>query len=304
MERPKWIGLVALCTMLGCGLFSATRMQRVVAAGGAAAGAELLHATRGSKTDLEISWPAVNGSTAVRGFLTYKDLQALPQVTATVEDDETFTALHAPSVQVTGVELGVLAKALRPPASQDIMMARCMDGYVGLYPAEYVAAHHPILVLTVDGLMVSEWASLKKASFDPGPYMVSYAAFAPAWKVLSHEDRPQIPDQVLEIEFRQQKDVFGPIAPRYGEGAAERAGFAIAKQNCLRCHNAGPYGGTKAGWPWEMLTLAARTDPAAFGRYVHDPQAVNAQSKMAGSPQYDAVTLAAITAYFQSLAKQ
>jgi hypothetical protein len=299
MERPKLIGLVALCAMLGCGLFGVARGSQVAAAGA------LLHASREGKTDLEIRWPAVGGASAVHGFVTYKDLLRLPQVAATVAGDENFTEMHAPSVKVTGVELGVLERRLKVPAGLDLMLARCADGYVGPYPAEYVAAHRPILVLTVNGMTLPEWAR-STGNEDPGPYMISYENFVPAWKVLAHQDRPQVPTLVLEMEFKRSQEVFGPIAPppRFGAGSPERAGFAIAKQNCLRCHSAGPYGGTKAGLSWEVLSGLARRDRAEFERYVRDPKSVSPKAKMVGSPQYDAATLAAISAYFQSLVKE
>jgi cytochrome c2 len=226
-------------------------------------------------------------------------------VAAGVAGDENFTEMHAPRVKVTGVELGVLEQSLKVPAGLDLMLARCADGYVGPYPAEYVAAHRPILVLTVNGMTVPEWAR-STGNDDPGPYMISYGSFVPAWKVLAHQDRPQVPTQVLEMEFKRSQQVFGPIAPplRLGEGSPERAGFAIAKQNCLRCHSAGPYGGTKAGLSWEVLSGLALRDRAEFERYVQAPKSVNPKAKMVGSPQYDAATLAAISAYFQSLGKE
>src|SRR5882762_6976026 len=113
MERPKLIGLVALCTMLGCGLFSAAHTKRVSASGG-----ELVRAARTSKTDLEISGIGVS-----HGYIRYDDLLTLPQVAATVVGDENFTEMHVPSVHVTGVELSVLKKRLHVPAEDDLMLA-------------------------------------------------------------------------------------------------------------------------------------------------------------------------------------
>src|ERR1700738_2739806 len=261
MGRPKLMGLAVLFTMTCCGLYTAVHSRKV-----AAAEVGLVHAARVSKTDLEASWSAAGGSgEAVRGFVAYKDLLALPQVSATVSNDENFTAMHTPSAQVTGVTLDVLAKTLKVPAELDLMLARASDGYVGPYTAEYVAAHHPILVLTVDGMTTADWAR-KTGNIDPGPYLISYDHFVPAWQVLAHADRPLVPMQMVGLAFKREKDVFGPITPaaRFGPDSPERAGFAIAKQNCLRCHAAGPYGGTKAGLSWEGLTMVARRASAVF----------------------------------------
>src|SRR6266702_646739 len=173
MGRQKLIGLVALSVMLGCGLFSATRMKRVSAAEDL-----VLHERRESRTDLEVSWAA--GGKPVDGYIAYKDLLALPQVSATVVSDENFTEMHTPSVRVTGVLLSVLAKRLKVPEGLDLMLARCLDGYVGPYPVEYVAAHEPILVLTVNGMTMAAWAK-QTGNEDPGPYVITYDNFKPAW---------------------------------------------------------------------------------------------------------------------------
>src|ERR1700682_1985681 len=104
MKRPKLIGLAVLFTTMGCGMYTAVHSKQVTAAE-----VGLVHAARASKTDLEGSWYAVgSGAGAVHGFVDYKDLLALPQVSATVLNDENFTELHTPSVQVTGVTLEVL----------------------------------------------------------------------------------------------------------------------------------------------------------------------------------------------------
>jgi len=47
-----------------------------------------------------------------------------------------------------------------------------------------------------------------------GPYMISNPKFAPQLQDFSHEDEAQIPWGVVRIEFRDEKIVFGAIAPR------------------------------------------------------------------------------------------
>ena len=41
-------------------------------------------------------------------------------------------------------------------------------------------------------------------------------------------------------------------------------------------------------------------DPTFFASYVKDPRKINPKSNMAPNPEYDAPTLAALTAYFQA----
>ncbi|MCU1321195.1 MAG: hypothetical protein JWM43_844 [Acidobacteriaceae bacterium] len=297
MERPKLIGVVALSAVLGCGLFSATHTRRVVASAG-----QLVQTKRVSRRDLAVRGLA---SSMEHGYIPYESLLHLPQVTAKVEHDASFTDMHVLSVKITGVPLSALSKALQVPAEKDLLLARSDDGYVGIYPAEYVAAHEPILVLTVDSMTTAAWAQ-KTGNVELGPYLIGYDNFKPAWHVLAHEDRPQALSVVLELEYKTQQQVFGPIIPaaRFGADSPERAGFAIAKQSCLRCHAAGPYGGTKAGLSWEVLAGLAKRDGATFAQYVHDPKSISSKAKMPANPQYDAATLQALTAYYSSMVKQ
>jgi mono/diheme cytochrome c family protein len=81
-------------------------------------------------------------------------------------------------------------------------------------------------------------------------------------------------------------------------------GYRIALENCLRCHQAGSIGGTKAKIPWQLLSAIASADPALFSHVVTNPVAVNPRATMPANPAYDAPTLAALTAYFQAVARQ
>ena len=135
-----------------------------------------------------------------------------------------------------------------------------------------------------------------------GPYMISHPKFTPSYKILSHLEEPQIPWGVVRIEFRDEKIVFGAIAPR-GPHAQDREvldGFQIAEQNCFRCHNAGSEGGLKSGQSWESLVALAAASPKDFAAYIRAPLSKNPQAQMPANPQYDDATLAALTAYFQA----
>jgi hypothetical protein len=300
MERSKLIAVVGLGMTFACSLLWARRPHSSATPG------QLVHDKRKSASDLEVSGlPSADGSSGT-GFIRYQDLLTLPQVSGTMGDDDSVTGVRAQSVAVTGVRLSVLMNRLGVPAGQDLVLARCSDAYVGPFPAEYIRAHEPILVLKANGMTLKEWAK-KTGNEDPGPYVIAYDQFTPVWKVLSHSDREQLPDQIVELEFKNLKDVFDPITPapsQFPKGSSARIGFVIAKQNCLRCHSAGPYGGTKGGLSWEALARLAKGDGATFSKYVHDPQSVDPKSKMPGNPNYDAETLHAITAYFQTQVKE
>ncbi len=138
-----------------------------------------------------------------------------------------------------------------------------------------------------------------------GPYMISNPKFTPSFKVLSHSDEAQIPWGVVRIEFRDEKIVFGAIAPRgpHAHDHDVQDGFRIARQDCFRCHNAGPEGGQKSGRPWQSLAAAAAASPKDFASYIRAPLTMNPQAQMPGNPDYDDATLNALASYFRTFSQ-
>jgi mono/diheme cytochrome c family protein len=204
------------------------------------------------------------------------------------------------------VMLEELARRLGASSASNMIVAICDDGYRANYPHDYLVSHHPVLVLEVNGQSPAGWPkAAEDHSSDMGPYMISQSKFTPSYKIISHVDEAQIPWGVVRIEFREEKIVFGAIAPR-GAHARDREvqdGFHIAEQNCFRCHNAGSEGGRKSGLSWESLSLLAASSPEDFAAYIRAPLAKNSTAQMPGNPQYDDATLAALTAYFRTFSK-
>jgi hypothetical protein len=244
--------------------------------------------SRQAPTDLEVG---------TGQFISYQDLLRLPQVSFTTSGDDNFPV----PAQVSGVPLDELRRWLDPKA--DMVVAICADGYRSNYPAVYVQAHHPVLLLTVNGKAQDGWPKTHTGS-ELGPYVISNPDFIPSFKVLSHSDEAQIPFQVVRLDFRNGRDVFAAIAPHgdYAPGSPVMDGYKIAQQNCFRCHNMGAEGGQMAAIPWPVLGALAKTSPDFFARYVRNPQAVNPRSRMAASPEYDDQTIAALQAYFSTFA--
>ncbi len=239
---------------------------------------------------------------AATGYVHYGDLATLPQITVVIRGDENFSEISkAQPVRVTGVSLDILAKSLAAFRDSDLIDAPCSDGYRAHYPASYIALHHPILGLRIDGLIPAEWAA-KTHQEDLGPYFITHDDFKPAFKILAHADQPQVPTNIVRLDFSTTAATYGAITPpgHFPPDSPEEQGFAIAKQNCLRCHNQGPYGGVKSGLTWMMLSTWAREQPAYFSAYIHNPKAMQTNAKMPGNPEYDAATLAALTAYFRT----
>jgi hypothetical protein len=263
-------------------------MRRVVAALFLSlfTGGSLLHSSRQAPTDLQV------GSSQ---FISYQDLLHLPQTSFTTLNDSNFPV----PARVGGVPLEQLKKGLH--GEGDMVVAICGDGYRSNYPASYLEAHHPVLVLTVNGKAQDGWPKTPEGG-SLGPYVVANPSFVPGLKILSQSDEPRIPFEVVRVDFRKESEVFGPIARDGVADSPVMAGYAIAKQNCYRCHNMGAEGGTMASVPWPVLGALAKSSPDFFARYVRNPQAMNPRSRMAASPEYDDQTIAALEAYFSTFA--
>ncbi len=232
-------------------------------------------------------------------YITRDALLALPQVNYTVSDDANFTV----PPQVGGVSLEELTKHLSAAPESDLVVALSKDKYQANYSRAYVAAHHPVLVLTINGQPPVNWPKDSEGhGFDMGPYLISHPKFTPSFKIFSQAEEPQIPWGVVRLEFRDEKIVFGAISPRgpHATEPAVLAGYRIAQQNCFRCHNMGPEGGQKAGRPWLVLSTWAAASSEYFGAYVRNPQAENPRAQMPANPAYDDATIAALRAYFQT----
>lgn len=292
----SFVGLVVIGANFGESLFATTQVNE---------GTRVrLMDRRTSELDLEITRELTGTPpTAVR-YVSREELRKLPQVDYVVSDDANF----GKAVRIEGVLLEDLSKVLGvAPSRQLVIVAVCTDQYRAHYPATYIDAHHPILVLKIDGREPKDWPkNAEGLSQYRGPFLITHQRFMPSFKILAHEDEPQIPWGVARLEFRSEAEVFDSIAPR-GPRAGESNvtnGFQIAQQNCFRCHNSGKEGGTKAGVPWNVLSVWASAAPDRFATYVRNPHGVNPKSQMEASPQYDDATIKALADYFQSFSNE
>src|SRR6201986_3314334 len=167
----------------------------------------ILRVERSSGGDLEVGGDLAGVAPGSTRYVRYADLLQLPQETYSVSDDSNFRG----PTEISGVALSTLAQTLGQSA--DMMVAICYDRYRTNYPADYLSAHHPLLVLRIDGKERDRWPTSAEAG-SMAPYLISHPVFKPSFKVLSHEDEPQIPYGVTRIEFRREAEVFGPIRPR------------------------------------------------------------------------------------------
>jgi mono/diheme cytochrome c family protein len=261
-----------------------------------------LHEKRQDSSDLEVSGALANLPAESTRYISRDELLAMLQVSFTVTADSNF----AGPTKVSGVPLEELVRRLASSSASDMVVAICDDGYRANYPRAYLTAHHPLLVLEVNGQPPSGWPKFAEdRTSGMGPYMISNPKFSPSFKILSHVDEAQIPWGVVRIEFREEMSVLGAIAPRepHARDREVQDGFRIAQQNCFRCHNAGREGGRKSGLSWEALGAFAAASPKDFADYIRAPAAKNPQAQMPANPNYDDATLSALTAYFRTFSR-
>jgi len=260
--------------------------------------AKKLRAERTSRFDLEVSGDLEGVPLGATWYLTREDLLTLPQVGFMVSDDPN---LPGPT-RLSGVPLENLVRDVGAPAG-DMVVAISKDQYRANYPRDYLAEHHPLLVLEIGGLPPSGWP--KDSGFDLGPYMISHAKFTPAVDARAHVDEAQIPWGVVRVEFRDERLVFAAIRPSgtFANSRSVEAGYHIARQNCFHCHDAGDEGGKKSGVSWAALSAIATASPDFFAAYVRNPKLKSPRSQMPANPQYDDLALDALSAYFRSFSK-
>jgi mono/diheme cytochrome c family protein len=302
--RKFWAG-----ALLGCGMLfavaganhettAASAGDRVNSNGGGAARV-VLQEHRGSDLDLAVAGELPEVPPGTTRYVSREELLKLTQVTYAVSDDPNFKG----TVQISGVLLEALSEALGASSAADFVVAVCADQYHGNFPRSYIREHHPVLVLKIDGQPPKGWPKNTEATGSyMGPYLISHARFTPSFKIFAHQDEAQIPWAVVRLEFRDERKTFAAIAPRgpHAGDANVQAGFRIAQQNCFRCHNIGQEGGRKSGRPWPVLAGWAVGGPEHFASYVRNPQANNANTQMAASPQYDDLTMKALIDYFST----
>jgi len=252
---------------------------------------------RSSPQDLEISGEVPGLAAGASRFVSYAALGQLPQVNFRVRNDENFSG----PVELSGVSLDALLAALGVDGKDALIAAISSDGYEAHYTVAYRAEHHPFLVLKIDGREPAQWKPGPDGE-KYSPYVISEPNFVPAFHVLAHKDMAQIPFGVTGLKLYSEKATLAVLEPKSG-GAAAMEGYRIAVQNCLRCHRAGNIGGTKSPFGWPQMGLIAQGNAAAFGKYIVRPNAVNPEANMPPNPEYDAATIAALTAYFQNVAK-
>ena len=258
-----------------------------------------LRAARTSQGDLEIGGELAGLAKGSVRFVRYEDLLRLPQESHIISDDTNFKG----RTEISGVPLTSLAKLFGQASHSDLIVAICYHKYRSNYPSGYLVAHHPILVLKINGQLRDNWPHSKDG--DPlGPYLISHPSFKPSYTILSSRDEPQIPFGVTRLDFRTESVVFGNIQPqgKWGKESSVWQGYQIARQDCFRCHGLYGEGGDRSSRSWLVLAARAAKDRSWFERYIRDPKSIQPNAKMPAHSEFDDVTLAALADYFRTFA--
>ena len=147
-------------------LLIATLSLFVVQPSRAQSPAAKLNTNRVSPLDLELGGDLAKLPSNSTRYITREDLLALPQVNFTVVDDANFTG----PTQVSGISLEELVRRFAAAPDSDLTLAICDDKYLASYPRAYIAAHHPVLVLKINGQPPSAWPKDSEGhNLDIGP---------------------------------------------------------------------------------------------------------------------------------------
>lgn len=253
------------------------------------AGALELHRERADACDLALTGRLVGVAAGETRYARWSDLRALPTAKLVLDGE-----FGKGAQGVTAVFLGDLLRALPAAPGADTLLATCADGYASVYPAGFISAYRPFLVLEINGAGPKQWPP-PGLDFNPGPYAVTVsAALAPAvarFRDLEHKK----PWCVTTLEVASYAERFRPVYSGKWASLSPRArdGREIWVNACASCHQGpgGMFGGTKAGRPFEAI---AGHDRAYFAAYVRDPKSKVPGAKMEPHPWYTDAEMAGL----------
>lgn len=220
-------------------------------------------------------------------------------------------ALPKTDVDVTGefgtqakvakvVLLEDLLKALPLAPGADLVLADCKDGYMGVYPLDFIRRYHPFLILQLDGIGPEGWPP-PGLRYNPGPYVATVSEhLAPgvgAFRDVEHKK----PWGVIGLRVTSRAAAFGGFTRGRWASLPPAAadGREIWIHSCASCHPGpdGVAGGTKSGLPFAVPVAVAGGNAAFFRQYVRNPTSLNPAAKMEPHPHYTDAELGELIAF-------
>jgi len=277
IRRARWVPLLLLCSLA------------------AHAGSLALLPGRGDPNDLPISGLLAGAPAGTPRHVARAALLALPTTDVDVTGEFGTKARVA-----TVVLLEDLLKALPLAPGADLVLADCKDGYMGVYPLEFIRRYHPFLILQLDGIGPAGWPP-PGLQYDPGPYVVYVSEkLAPgvgAFRDVEHKK----PWGVTGLRVTSLAAAFGGFyrGRRADAPAPAAAGREIWIHSCASCHPGpeGVTGGTKSGLPFAVPVAVAGGNARFFMQYVRNPTSLVPTAKMEPHPHYTDEELGELIAF-------
>jgi cytochrome c2 len=277
IRRALWVPLLFLCSLA------------------AHAGSLALLPGRGDPHDLPISGLLEGAPAGTPLHVARAALLALPRT------DVDVTGEFGPKAKMaTVILLEDLLKALPLSPGADLVLADCKDGYMGVYPLDFIRRYHPFLILQLDGIGPEGWPP-PGLQYDPGPY-VAYVSehLAPgvgAFRDVEHKK----PWGVIALRVTSRAAAFGAFSrDRWADASAPvAAGREIWIHSCASCHPGpdGVAGGTKSGLPFAVPVAVAGSNARFFMQYVRSPTSLVPTAKMEAHPHYTDAELGQLIAF-------
>lgn len=269
-------------------------MGLYLAAHGSLLGLET-HPERASPLDLEVITWGASATSKREAYVRWEEWATLSTTTHSLSG-----VFGRGEWAVRSVPLESVWAALSPSPAADLLIATCADGYVSVFPKEFVTKYQPIVVLEINGKGPQEWPP-PGLRYNPAPYVILVSdQIVPAVADLLDPTHKR-PWAVTKIEFAQRTDTFALLfaGKRASLSSRGREGREIWIHSCASCHRGpdGSFGGTKSDRPFEVLAAHAAHNPDFFRRYVRDPQGVVAGAKMQAHRHYTDQHLEALIAF-------
>jgi len=238
----------------------------------------------GAKFDLPISGMLAGFPPGAQGHLDRSDLMALPTSVIDV------TGKFGTETKVARVLfLCDLVAALPAKPGADVLLASCTDGYLSVYPFEFIRRYRPYLVLQLGDRGPERWPPPGLA-FNPAPFAIDASAALAAGVEEYRDIGHKRPWGVVSVRLSSMQESFGAFfRGRWASPSPEAAaGREIWINSCASCHPGPPgaIGGTKSGRPMEIVQAIAGANRSFFMQYVRQPTSLDPAAKMEPHPWY------------------
>jgi len=254
-----------------------------------------VHPDRATPLDLEVTMAGANPASKIKGYVRRDDLVSLSPTTQNLSG-----VFGRGEWSIRSVSLESVWAALSPDPSADLLIATCADGYISVFPKEFVTKYQPVLVLEINGCGPQDWPP-PGLRYNPAPYVILVSDQIVPGVADLLDPMHKRPWAVTKIEFGPRTDTFAQLyeGKRAALSGPAREGREIWIHSCASCHRGpgGSFGGTKSDRPFEVLAAHATHNPEFFRRYVRNPQSVVTGAKMQAHPHYTDQHLAALIAF-------